>query len=296
MLRQLARFRHLRAIVLAAVAGTACGHLTDPPLPMDAEQFPLPPVYARWWAMVESCSGLTGSLDAIEWYAAPGPLTDPGSGDAINGYWSLASNRIVLDVNDTIDGALVRHEMLHALVRSAGHPRRYFLERCGGVVSCTVNCVRDAGDPLRDPSSIVVTPSQLIVTVEVSPTSPSVSIDGGMGTFTISVHNPFQSAIEVTLPGAGIDAPRSYGYDIREVSSGARVIGAVKAVDPGVTLFKAGETKRQIIDFLVIALVAPEKRISGLGDDGIALPPGSYLFIGDYGGEFAPNLNVVLSR
>jgi hypothetical protein len=52
---------------------------------------------------VEACSGLKGSLDAVQWYAAPGPLRNPDNGaEPINGYWSLASNRIVLDLNNTI--------------------------------------------------------------------------------------------------------------------------------------------------------------------------------------------------
>ena len=99
------------AAVLALLAGISCGRLVDPPLPADAALFVPPPVYARWWAMVEECSGLRGSLDKIQWYSAPEELSNPdNSGDRVEAYWSRASNRIVLSRNRTIDGAVVRHE------------------------------------------------------------------------------------------------------------------------------------------------------------------------------------------
>jgi hypothetical protein len=134
--RRLSRPNRVRAPLLALVAGISCGHLTDPPLPANAQVFVPPPVYAEWWTMVESCSGLSGSLANIQWYSTTSLLWDPNDHDeAIAGYWSLASNRIVLYTNDTIAGGVVRHEMLHALVRSAGHPRWAFLQACGGVVT-----------------------------------------------------------------------------------------------------------------------------------------------------------------
>src|SRR5712671_6242500 len=120
----------------------ACGHLTDPPLPVNAMRFDPPAVYTRWWTMVESCSGFTRAFGNVEWYSAPGVLLSPdGDGDRVDGYWSLASNRIVLVADDTLDGGLVRHEMLHALVRVKGHPRSEFLQNCGGVVGCGPICV-----------------------------------------------------------------------------------------------------------------------------------------------------------
>ena len=51
----------------------------------------------------------------------------------------------VLAGTDTIEGSVVRHEMLHALVRAKGHPRAQFLQRCGGIVACGPDCVHDAG-------------------------------------------------------------------------------------------------------------------------------------------------------
>lgn len=289
----------VRAAILALVGGISCGHLVDPALPIDAEPFSPPPVYSRWWSMVESCSGISASLDAIQWYAAPGPLTNPDNpSESINGYWSAASNRILLDFNDTINGGVVRHEMLHALLRVAGHPRRAFLDSCGGIVSCGVACVSDAGPaPTHDASIARVSPGALEVTGEVSPPTPSASTDGGLGTFTISVRNPLPYPVVVLLPdGAGGGVARSFQYGISQYS-GWSVSSADLALDPSITFFKPGETKHDVFDFLILASPRPpNSRISGLGENGIILPAGNYTFRGDYGGNRAPDRGVVLAQ
>ncbi len=124
----------------------ACTSIVDPALDPRAEPFHPLPVYARWWSMVESCSGLQGSLAEVSWYQVPGSETVDRSGDEVAGYWAPAGNRIVLGGEATLDGQVVRHEMLHALLRQLkGHPREYFLDRCGGVGSCASGCLTDAG-------------------------------------------------------------------------------------------------------------------------------------------------------
>jgi len=247
--------------------------------------------------MVEECSGRRGSLERIQWYSAVEELSNPdNSGDRVEGYWSRASNRIVLNRNRTIDGPVVRHEMLHALVRSGGHPRREFLQDCGGVVSCPPSCIRDAGAPLPwGAGTPTIAPSQLEVTSAVSPASPSSMIDGGLATFTISVRNPFAYPVVVQLPsrlGGGVAT--SYGYAIRQIPGGAVSSGDL-AFDVGVTHFAPGETKRDVFDFAVVSIPAPSYgAISGIGS-GITLPPGAYLFRGDYGGHSATDLSVILN-
>jgi hypothetical protein len=284
--------------LLALVAGISCGHLTDPPLPANAQVLAPPPVYAKWWGMVESCSGLSGSLENIQWYSTTSLLRDPNDNDeTIAGYWSLAGNRIVLYQNDTIAGGVVRHEMLHALIRSAGHPRSAFLQACGGVVACGQACVRDAGAPASPAAGTpTIAPSELEVTSGVSPATPSSGFDGGLATFTISVHNPFSYPVIASLPGGSASVPTSYGYAMLE-SSGAGASKADSAVDIGVTYFAAGETKRDVIDFFVIAPEFPSYQGGpGLGENPIALPVGTYSFQSNYGGKAAPNLSVILSR
>ena len=141
----------------------------------------------------------------------------------------------------------------------------------------------------------MVTPSELEVTTAVSPVSPSSVIDGGLATFTISVRNPFAYPVVVQLPtspGGGVAT--SYRYAIRQVP-GDGVSSASLAFDIGVTRFAPGETKRDVFDFVVAPIPAPSYgAISGIGG-GITLPPGSYLFRGDYGGHSATDLSVKLS-
>ena len=286
-----------RSVLLALVAGMACGHLTDPPLQSDADAFVPPAVYARWWAMVEACSGISRPLANVQWFAAQGVLLNPdGGGEQIGGYYSLASNRIVLASSDTIEGSVVRHEMLHALVRVRGHPRGAFLERCGGVVACGPDCVHDAGPATApDPATPTVLPAELEVTAMVSPAAPNSSTDGGFFSLTIMVRNPFPHPVIALLRSFGGATARSYPYDIRGVSGG--IDGAHFAFDTGVTYFLAGETKRDVVDLAVAPNGFPAFRpLPGQGGDGIALSPGTYTFRGGYGDHFAEIAGVVVSQ
>jgi hypothetical protein len=254
------RRNRVAAAILALVAGMSCGHLIDPPLPPDAQLFLPPPVYARWWAMVESCSGIERPLANVQWYSSENGVRDPdNSDDLVDGYYSLAGNRIVLISNDTLDGGIVRHEMLHALLRVRGHPRSAFLQSCAGTVSCARGCVDDAGPvPPTDPATAKVAPLQLEVTSAVSPVNPGSSVDGGMFTFTITVRNPFPYPVIALLPrphGAG--TPISYPYAIR-ATDGSGVSAGDLAYDPGVTYFSAGASKHDVIDAFVLPLGFPD--------------------------------------
>jgi hypothetical protein len=157
--------------------------------------------------------------------------------------------------------------------------------------------VRDAGPPATTPNGTpTIAPSELEVTSAVLPAGPSSQIDGGLATFTISVHNPFTHGVIVSLPGGTGSVPVSYGYAMRE-NAGGGVTSGDFAFDSGITYFAAGETKRDVIDFFVIppdfpSYVGPP----GLGASGIALPAGTYSFQGNFGGKTAPVLTVVLSQ
>jgi len=132
------RVRSLASRSIAAVASfvtLSCQTVTDPPLPGDAIRFAPPPVYAQWWTITEACSGITRPLDAVEFYRIPNASTIPDKTyGEIAAYWSPAGNRIVLADFYQMQGQLVRHEMLHALLRVSGHPPAYFQGRCAGVV------------------------------------------------------------------------------------------------------------------------------------------------------------------
>jgi len=142
------RSKTVRCTAMLLLGAVACSSIVDPALDPRAVPFQPPPVYARWWSMVQSCSGLQGSLSDVSWYQVPGSGTVSYSGDEVAGYWALKDSRIVLGGEAVLDGSVVRHEMLHALVRKAsGHPREYFLQRCAGLVVCGPTCVADGGPP-----------------------------------------------------------------------------------------------------------------------------------------------------
>jgi hypothetical protein len=247
--------------------------------------------------MVESCSGIDRPLGDVEWYAAPDYLRNPDdNSEFIQGYWSLASNRIVLVSNDTVDGGTVRHEMLHALLRVGKHPRSAFLQNCGGVVDCQEGCVRDGGPvPPPDPAAPTVAPSMLEVTSAVSPSTPSSSIDGGLFTFTVTVRNPFPHPVVARLPERPFGGRAvSYPLDVR-ATNGSGLFSGDLEFDPGVTYFAGEETKRKVFDFDVVPIgFTSYFGFPGLGA-AIAVPPATYRFRGGYGDHMAPDLNVVVN-
>jgi hypothetical protein len=123
--------------VLAFLA-TACGNTLEPEpgLPAGALPFDPPSSYAVWWSQVEACSGLNGNFSAVRWYQVPDATIFFESGDSkpIKGLWSPHANTITLAGRLVDDSMLVRHEQLHALLRSVDHPSLYFVTRCGTLV------------------------------------------------------------------------------------------------------------------------------------------------------------------
>ncbi len=87
--RALAR-RALTVVAAAAAAGGGgCRSLVDPPLPAGAVRFAPPPVYARWWALVEACAGVRGDPGAVAWHVVPGVSSiSTVAGVTFFGLWS----------------------------------------------------------------------------------------------------------------------------------------------------------------------------------------------------------------
>lgn len=276
---------HRAAFTLALlfVSGvlSACSSITDPPLPPGATTFSPAAVYSRWWAMTEACSGATGSLSAVSWYETAGILRDPDTGKIIEGYWSSASNRIVLSADAKLDGAVVRHEMLHALIRQAGHSRAQFLGRCAGVVSCSLACVSDAGSPPpAAPGTTQVLPDALTVGISVSPASPTSAQDDGFFTITVTATNPASQPVEVLLP-LPARPPKTFAVNMSGPTGGVTDIAV--ELDLSAVRFAPGETKQQVFDYVVGQQGGPNHRV-----------PGSYTVTGSYGGKEAAPISVVL--
>lgn len=87
-----------------------------------------PAVYQEWWAKTEACSGLSGDFDRVEWMVVPGESFPCSSGDCV-GHWD-PSHKIFLASDWSMHEMVVRHEMLHDLVRRSGHPSPPFGNGC----------------------------------------------------------------------------------------------------------------------------------------------------------------------
>ena len=268
----------MRRLILALPLLAACETPVGPRLPTNAEPFTPPAVYREWWALTEACSGLQGDFTRIAWFRVPGaesfPLRD---GTLVNGCWD-GSNRIVLAGQSERFGDLVRHEMLHALLQSGGHPRDAFIGRCGGTVVCEALCIKDAGPPPSpDPAATMVDPSALQIAVELVPAQPAVSVNDGWFRMVVTARNPMAGPVIVQLPSSDAGPGPSFSYDITEkqCSSGYRY--DMRADVPEVSRFAPFETKQFIFDLQI-----------GAGQTRYDIPPGRYWFNGAYGGVWAP--------
>lgn len=264
----------LAAIVILA----SCDRIVDPPLPATAASFVPPPVYAKWWAMTTTCSGISGSLDNISWYVVPGVTQFKLDKETVSAYWTEASNSIVVADSSVLDGSVVRHEMLHALVRTSGHPRSAFLDHCLGVVSCTPECVSDAGPaPGLAATGPAVPPDSIDVSIDFLPNAPASNVDGGVFTMVVSAHNSADHRVIVSLlsPNGSFAAP--FSYEIRQAFTPGGVLrGSINITDPVMIRFAAGETKRQYFDFVIGQTIRNRTLTNGV-----------YRISGAYGGHSA---------
>jgi hypothetical protein len=259
-----------RCLSLAATIGviSACW-AASATLPDGAIPLSPAPVYAHWWAMTEQCSGITAPMAAVSWYQVPDVPLFLVNGAYAQGRWLGADNRIVLAGAASLDGGVVRHEMLHALIQSGVHERAYFLERCAGVVICPAQCVADAG-PARLPLATLVTADSLEVSVAVDPVRPSSSIDAGYFTVTVTARNNTAHAVMLaaTTPYGG--QAHTFGYFLQGPAGG---IGDTKtALDSSAVYFAPLESKKQVFDFTIDAHLSEGK-----------LPSGSYFLRASYG-------------
>jgi hypothetical protein len=113
---------HSPLVALATLVG-ACGF--DP---AGSQPWEPPAVYREWWASTEACSGLSGSFDRIEWLVVPGESFECASGQCV-GHWG-PGDKIFVAGDWTEHEMVVRHEMLHALMRRSGHPNPPFGNGC----------------------------------------------------------------------------------------------------------------------------------------------------------------------
>jgi hypothetical protein len=275
-------FSRFGQAVATAFCAAACTSIADPILDRRAETFEPPSVYSRWWSVTESCSGLRGQMSNVSWYQVPGSDVVDSNGEDAAGYWAPVSNRIVLAGSGTLVGELVRHEMLHALIREPrGHSRAFFLERCAGVVSCGPTCRSDAGPaPPIDPMVQRVSSDVLELSVSVVPERPNSSVDGGVFTIIVTAHNPKPYPVVVTLDPSALK--RTFFYKLFG-PSGA-IGNSERALDAGITHFGPGATKHQYFDLSI-----------GNTNEGRTVRPGAYTIYGGYDNRWIEVENFVIA-
>jgi hypothetical protein len=240
-------------LTLACLAiATACVESVTEPLPTGGVQFDAPPIFALWWKKVEACSGRSGSLASVQWYVVPGVRTIPdGKYGEVGAYTDYRDRRIVLAGEVQMLGPLVRHEMLHELLQAPGHPRRYFLEQCTGIVDCTGTCVEEAGPPPAQPASVPRVPGDSFdVSIRVEPEHPGVDTLGGRFMVIVTARNPSTHSVVLRNPPPPNPLP-PYTFGWLFGDSGPNLGFVDNAWDLDAAAFAAGETKQEIFDFAV---------------------------------------------
>lgn len=243
------------SIIAACSLILAC----DAPVgPRDAVRFDPPLSYRALWRTVEFCSGRTGALADVAWFSTESSAT--GTGD-VAGAWYARGNRIYLQTEALEDEALVRHEMLHALLRSGKHTSE-FLTGCGGLVVCGDACTAEAGGvgPGAGEDAPLILPSELDVQLTVLPARAG---DEGWSAMVVSARNPRPEAVWVDL------SERS-GREF--ICRGSPCTNPLLARDR--RAFRAGETRRASLVF--------------------AEPPGEYIIGGGYSSNSAVPVTVTI--
>jgi hypothetical protein len=218
-------------------------------LPSDVREFSPPLLYRQWWAMTESCSERERDIREIQWFASDGQQLRSPDGTDVGGYYTASRNRIVLRGDLRYSGALVRHEMLHAILRNSnGHPREAYLEKCAGTVICLEECTREGGPWPAADATARSGPASLLTIRATSPHDTVVRSDPtSILSATVMATNETGRPLIVTLPPSG-DAgpPATFGFAIFTPS--VSLFYNERVTNPGSVRFAVGETKRWVAD------------------------------------------------
>jgi hypothetical protein len=246
------RRRLTGAVALAAGLAWSCSNLVDMPLPDGAVPMTMPPQYTLWWKLTERCALRSSDLRRVSWYVVPG-ADNLGQGE-FQGMYFPVNRRIVLAGRHVGDAPLVRHEMLHAILGTSGHPAEDFRRHCGGVVTCEMACLSEGGALTQsDRSGPIVRPSDLEVSARVDSTRPSLARDSGWAALTIAIRNPRSTAVRIRLTPLqpGYFAAATYGYRRGYCDSPTFGGPSYSYLEDSTTVLAAGETQRKVYDFHV---------------------------------------------
>jgi hypothetical protein len=122
---------------LFACVGLSCADGFAPP--SGTYLFDAPPAYQAAWDSVEACSGLSGDLARVRWYAVPQDAFYVGK-TLTFGAWTPPHTIYVAEwaKDDSLGHYLtVRHEMLHDLLGGGGEGQAHppVFRTCGLMIS-----------------------------------------------------------------------------------------------------------------------------------------------------------------
>jgi hypothetical protein len=192
----------------------------------------------------------------VQWYVVPGAEFVRGSdGREVRGYYSAPGRQIVLAGRHLRSGDVVRHEMLHAVLRQPGHPPPYFQSRCGGWVSCpAVGCADEgAVGPPPSTDAPVLAAADLPLTVEVLPAAVARVLGDSGVTVVVRVTNPRVQPVWVQLadpPGCGSPCPEftEFGFGIARPGPGPARDGEIRLTSARRFALASGESRVQAFD------------------------------------------------
>jgi hypothetical protein len=232
--------RRIAAVLASCVLLWSCDSITAPPFPSNDVRAIQPLArYSLWWEEVQECAGRKGDFASIHWYETrSGPVVVDGK--TYDGYWWEDGNRIALA--DRYRGPIVRHEMLHAILRRGDHPLDMFAGRCEGVVAFDAPESYGVNPLLAAQAKTVAAESTLAVSIGPEPVIPRLSQYGGCFTLTVTAANRTGAPIWVTLPNeyTGSYVFREEGY------TGTLMYTRQKRV-----FFAPGQQRRVVLDAYV---------------------------------------------
>ena len=193
--------------------------------------------------MTETCAARQGDFDEVRWYKVPGSAVLL-NGESVSSYWSQKGRFIVVPDSLTDAGSLVRHEMLHAILNNAGHPRAYFLNSCAGIVLCSESCAENS-ERWTAPTPFSVVPAQTL-SVEAFPRIEPTEPDGDQWfTLRVVAHNTSQAPVLVdVMPWT------SFGYTVQLIGKGGRS-SSVSVGDSSMLYFAPNETKNWLFEWRI---------------------------------------------
>ena len=121
--------------VLLIVSTSACAapRAAGAPLAPLGRSWAVPTLglYQEWWDKTVACSGQTGQMTNVSFYAVDAPAgAIELAGEMAHAWWVREGNRIYLPASALGEEWLVRHEMLHALLQRGSHPASVFVQAC----------------------------------------------------------------------------------------------------------------------------------------------------------------------